>query len=124
MQQSVRRYSNGRGVQMTQPSNMGMYLFRLGLNAQMGGDLNKALELYEKVIEIDPEYSPAWMEKGNCLDGLCKYEEAIKSYDAVIERDPCNAEAWFDKGFTLKKMGRTEQACECMDKSMMLSLGR
>lgn len=123
MQQKAGGYRNGKAVLMVRPSNMGEYLFGLGLDAQMKGDLTKALEYYEGVIKSDPGYIPAWMEKGNCLDGLCKYEEAIRSYDVVIEQDPCNAEAWFDKGLTLKKMGQMDKANECMDKSMMLSIG-
>ncbi len=39
----------------------------------------EAIEAYEKAIEINPQYTDAWYNKGFCLSELKRYEEAIEA---------------------------------------------
>lgn len=109
-------------MKMAQPSNMGGHNYNMGLKEMMNGNLDRAIEYFNRVNESDPEFIPAWVEKGNCLDARCRYEEALRCYDHAIEMDPCNGDVWFNKGLTLKRMGLAEKSRECMDRTMRLAL--
>jgi len=43
-------------------------------------DINKALESFDRAIEIDPSLAEAWMSKGTCLILLKKYQQASDSF--------------------------------------------
>jgi tetratricopeptide (TPR) repeat protein len=81
---------------------------------KMLGDYEKALEIYDRVIEMDPRNARAYHVKGNIYDLTGRYDEAITSYNAALERDPLNAETWYNKGVTLRKMGRKDESDECL----------
>jgi tetratricopeptide (TPR) repeat protein len=54
-------------------------------------DLNKsdeAIKAFDKAIEINPQNSKAWNNKGLLLSNLNKSDEAIKAFDKAIEINP------------------------------------
>lgn len=54
----------------------------------MGGDrLELALENFNKVIELDGKYAPAFNGRGLVWDRFLKYDEAIKDFTAAVELD-------------------------------------
>jgi tetratricopeptide (TPR) repeat protein len=79
-------------------------------------EYEKAIECYDKVLEIDPKYAYAWNNKCLALDNLGKHNEAIKCYDKVLEIDPKDAYAWNNKGNALYNLGKHNEAIECYDK--------
>ncbi|MEX2719869.1 MAG: tetratricopeptide repeat protein, partial [Candidatus Wukongarchaeota archaeon] len=40
------------------------------------GDIEKAIECFDKAIEIDPNFAEAWYNKGRALEELGKTKEA------------------------------------------------
>ena len=46
------------------------------------------MEAFDKAIEINPQDSDAWYNKGLALTKLNKYDEAMKTYDKAIEIHP------------------------------------
>lgn len=54
---------------------------------------NEAIIPYNKAIEIKPQNSTAWTNKGFALYSLNKYDEALASDDKAIEINPHNSEA-------------------------------
>ena len=79
-----------------------------------------ALSCYDKAIERDPKYVFAWINKGNSLDSLGRYEEALGCLDKAIELDSENAVAWNSKGNSLGNFGRYEEALGCYDRALEL----
>ena len=75
-----------------------MSKFPLSINNSSGGDstIGKiktylkacftllAIECYDKAIRLDPEDYDTWLNKGNSLVKLERYEEAIECYDKAI----------------------------------------
>lgn len=65
----------------------------------------KAINAYNKAIELNPGYIEVWMDKGHALLAEKRLIEAIDAFDKAIKIDPWNAKAWSGKGYTLKEMG-------------------
>jgi tetratricopeptide (TPR) repeat protein len=67
------------------------------------GEYEKAVECYDKVLEIDPKHTIALGNKGLALAKVGKYNEAIWSFDKVLEMDNDSVIAWYSKGVSLSK---------------------
>ncbi len=62
------------------------------------GGVQSTIQAFDKVIEINPQLSMAWDNRGVAFYLLGLYNEAIQSFDKAIENDPKNANAWNGKG--------------------------
>jgi tetratricopeptide (TPR) repeat protein len=78
---------------------------------------DEAIESYEKALAIDPNYAPAWHNKGLVLHNLGKYDEAIKHYDRALAIDPNCAFALNNKGRALGNLGKYDEAIKYYDKA-------
>jgi len=92
--------------------------FKKGLNAT---DLYQKIEFYSKSIELNPNDSNAYNNKGNTLKNLGRNEEAIECYNKSIELNPNDSLAYYNKGTTLMNLGRNEEAIKCYNKSIELN---
>jgi len=77
---------------------------------------DEAVKTIDKIIELVPDYTQAWKERGKFLDESGKYEEAIKAFDKVIELAPTETDGWYYKALTLVKLGRFDEAIKVYDK--------
>src|SRR5271157_6649676 len=57
------------------------------LNLVESGDLETALEYFDKAIEEDPDNEDYWASKGTTLAGLGRHEEAIECFDRTLALD-------------------------------------
>ena len=85
------------------------------------GDHAKAIENYNKALDLNPNDEDAWHNKGVRLGKLERYKEAIECYDRVIELNPTDEDAWYNKGNDLGELERHEEAIECYDKAIELN---
>jgi len=85
------------------------------------GRSEEALEAYEKAIEINPQNTDAWFNKGNTLGELGRFEEALEAYEKAIEINPQNTDAWNNKGNTLDDLGRSEEALEAYENAIEIN---
>ncbi len=85
------------------------------------GHYEKAIESYDKAIEIKPDYFQAWGNRGIALGKLEKYEEAILSFDKVTEIKPDNSYAWYNRGIALGKLEKYEEAILSYDKAVEIN---
>ena len=66
--------------------------------------LEEAIKDFNKAIELNPNYSKAYYNRGNTKKDLANaynnidyLEEAIKDYNKAIELNPNNSEAYFNR---------------------------
>lgn len=69
-----------------------------------------ALQEFEKVTELDPEFSVANFNLGAVYYNLKKYVESIRAFESVKEKFPKDWEIYFYLGKAYKKIGDDEQA--------------
>ena len=84
-------------------------------------DFLNALNIINKVIEINPNFAEAYNEKGGALNELKKLELAIESYDKAIKINPNYAEAYYNKGVVLQNSRKLESAIESYDKAIKIN---
>jgi tetratricopeptide (TPR) repeat protein len=83
----------------------------MGYSQYMLNDLQQALININKAIEIKPDYSPAWFNKGNIEYSQKDYSAALISYNKTIEYDPQNSSAIYDRGIAKLMMKDKDGAC-------------
>ena len=67
--------------------NIHLAYFNLGVNAKDEGELQKAIELYNKAIEIKSDFKEAHLNKGLILLLLGNFEEGWKEYEYRLNQE-------------------------------------
>lgn len=70
----------------------------------------KALAAYDKAVQIDPHFAPAYAERAEIYYEGKHYQEAIKNYDRVIEADPKAGGAYNDRALAKSELNDSYSA--------------
>lgn len=62
----------------------------------------EAIDSYDKAIQLNPNYSNVYYNKGNSLRDLKRYQEAIDCYDKAIELNPNDLDAYNNKNILIE----------------------
>ncbi len=90
-------------------------IFNHGITELNLGNSKKALNLFNKVLELIPNHVDALIKKANILGKFGKYVDAISIYDKVIEIEPQNVLALINKGLALHYLARYDEVITCFD---------
>jgi superkiller protein 3 len=71
------------------------------------GRYEESLESSIKAIDLNPNFSMAWNNKGHALHMMGKSEEALKDVQKALDLDPDNQNAIETKQEILKALGGT-----------------
>ena len=87
------------------------YLFLQRANYyRLAGDYTKAIDDFDKVIELSPADCFAYYRKGWCYEMMRKTVEALECYNAGIDVEKDYAYIYLNRGELLLGMGKIEQA--------------
>ena len=81
-----------------------------GLAQARAGNLEAAVELYEKAVQTKPDIHEYWFNRGLTLFHLGDLEGAIASYDQAIEIKNDFYKGWYNRGRALGELGFLEDA--------------
>jgi protein O-GlcNAc transferase len=84
-------------------------------------DPEQAIHLYARVIDLRPEYAPAYYKRGNFLKDRGQIEAALASYDRAIELDPGYANAFCNRGVVLERLNRLDAAWASYNQAIALN---
>ena len=84
--------------------------FQQGQQAVAAGQLEKAVTLYKKAIEVNPNLALYHQSLGDILAQIGKWEEAATVYEKAIELKPNSAFYHYNLGNIQVKQGQLEQA--------------
>ncbi len=69
------------------------------------GQLDGALESFEKALKIDDKYVDAWIKKGTTLESMGKYKEALPCFDEALKINPKSMNATRGKNYAQYNLG-------------------
>jgi tetratricopeptide (TPR) repeat protein len=93
-----------------------------GIEKNMHGDYNKAIEDFTNIIDLDEDNYMAYYYRANAKFNLKKKDVtgALIDYNKAIELKPDFADAFYNRGFCRQYMGDKDGACHDWDKSAAL----
>ena len=96
----------------------------LGVALCSQGKLQEAVQVYDRAIQLNPDYAEAHSNLGVALQELGKLEDAEASYRKAIALKPDYADAHSNLGVTLQELGKLEGALVQYKKSFELVRGK
>ena len=101
------------------PNDINLYNISGAANQRLG-NLEEAVEAYNKAISLKPDYADAYYNLGNALKEQGKLEDAIKAYKKAITLNPKYAEAYNNMGNALHDQNKITEAVEAYSKATSL----
>jgi tetratricopeptide (TPR) repeat protein len=76
------------------------------------GDYAGAFRVLDRMLAINPSFSPALNNKGGILLSLDRFDDAMPFFERATAADPTNGVAWNNLGLCLHILRRSEEALE------------
>lgn len=101
-------------------SEQAVQLIDRGNQLEENGQMNEALRLYEKAIEMAPALARAYLNKGNVLLQMEKIPDAVTMYRKAVELNPDYAAAHFNLGNAQIIQNSPDAALDSYEKAIQL----
>ena len=95
--------------------------FQAAVHAEEAGDKQRAIVLYNEILEIDPDYAAACINLGTVYFHLRQFGRAEELYRRATVADPGYVLAYFDLGNVLDELERPEESIAAYRKAVELS---
>ncbi len=95
------------------------YQHRAAIYLNMG-EYDKAILEYNKALELDPTYAPAYYDRGLAYAQQQRHAEAIADFSEVIARNPQHADALYNRGLVHARQAAFAQALADYDQALAL----
>ena len=96
-------------------------LFLAAVQAEEAGEKNRAIALYEQLVERDPSYAPAFINLGTIFFHLRRFGRAEELYRTATQIDPGYVLAFFDLGNVLDELERPEESIQAYEQAVALA---
>ena len=94
------------------------YWMRMGYWYSRSGEKNKALEAFNKALELNPNDAKAWNNIGVVYHEKKEYEKAIPYFKKAIALDPTDQRFWYNLGLAYHHIGAYEDAITAYNASL------
>ena len=84
--------------------NEAEFYYKQGLEKAEAGDLDKALELFDKSIAIKGDEYVAWYNRAIVKSMMGRYEDALADLEHTIKLNPAYKKAYLNRGTTKKHL--------------------
>jgi tetratricopeptide (TPR) repeat protein len=95
--------------------------FLAAVQAEESGEKQNAIQLYEEILGIDPEYAPAYINLGTIYFHLRQFARAEELYRRATEVDSAYVLAFFDLGNVLDELQRQDESIVAYRQSISLA---
>jgi tetratricopeptide (TPR) repeat protein len=85
------------------------------------GDYGAALREFERAIQLDPENSLVYVNRGAALRMVGRAQEALSSLNKALELDPSDVWAWDQRGEAYSDLGQYGRALQDFEKAIQLN---
>ena len=87
------------------------------------GEFEKAIECYDKVLELNPDNYDMYIDKAITYSDMKKEEEAVKIYSEAIKRFPERAYAYNCRAESYMRLKEYEKALEDYNSTLKIIVG-
>jgi tetratricopeptide (TPR) repeat protein len=94
--------------------------FVQGFNAQESGAPDRAIDMYQKAIELTPEDALVYIKMGSAYADKSDYKLAIVYFERAININPYSAYAYNNMGNAYAAIHDYTQAIYCFDKAILI----
>jgi tetratricopeptide (TPR) repeat protein len=98
-------------------------MFLEAVQAEEAGEKNRAIQLYQEIMEFDPSFAPAWINLGTIHFHLREFGCAEQLYRRATEIDPTYVLAFFDLGNVLDELQRPDESITAYRQAVTLAPG-
>jgi Flp pilus assembly protein TadD len=98
-----------------------LYHFNSGVTFYNQKDFSKAIQAYQKVIELDPTYVEAYNNLGIIYQMVGDVDRALGAYQKSTEINPRYEKGYNNLGILLLLSGRYEEASEAFQKALAIN---
>ncbi len=91
------------------------------LDALVSGDIYKTVEMYRKIIELNPKDDNAHYNLANYLRPIFRHQEAAEHLETAVALNPQNKMAWNTLGYVYADMGQLEYALDALNQYIELA---
>jgi Tfp pilus assembly protein PilF len=95
--------------------------FNLGVQFYNQREFLKAIQSYQKVIELDPTYIEAYNNLGIIYQEIGDFDRAFRAYQKSIEINPQYEKGYNNLGILFYLKGRNEEALEAFQKALAIN---
>jgi len=85
------------------------------------GELDKAMEDFDKVITLNPSYDTAYNNRGIVFSKKGRFDKAMEDLDKAIALNPSYDEAYNHRGIVFGEIGQLDKAMEDFNKAISLN---
>jgi len=96
-------------------------LFLEAVEAEEAGQKIRAIQLYQQIAELDPNFAPAYINLGTIHFHLHEYAWAEQLYRRATEIDPTYVLAFFDLGNVLDELQRPNESITAYGQAVALA---
>jgi tetratricopeptide (TPR) repeat protein len=96
-------------------------LFLTAVEAEEAGEKHRAIGLYEKMIELDSGFAPAYINLGTIYFHMRQFDQAEKFYRQATKSDPEYVLAYFDLGNVLDELQRLDESIAAYRQAVALA---
>lgn len=83
-------------------------------------DLEQALASYNRAIELNQDFFPAWRDRSSVLMTQDNYSQAVKSLQTAVTLAPQDIQSWLSLSNAFEKMAKIEEALKAIDQVIFL----
>lgn len=95
-------------------------LYSQGLAQLSRDDYNRAVGLFEKAVETDPNYAEAWYQAGYCYGVLGRHQDALRASKQAAKLRSDWAEAYINIGASSFALGQYKEAVDAYRQALRL----
>lgn len=95
--------------------------FNEGVSRSISGHHASALQIFERVLEQDPQHVLALSAKGSALSSLGRPREALKSFERAIDLDPETAEHYRNAALCQLELDEPDAARTLLEQALELN---
>lgn len=98
-------------------------LFRTGAQQLATGQVDQAIQSFEKGVALKPDAKEGWYNLGIAYGRKRLFAKEVEAYQKALELDPNYVNALHNLGLALRDLGQRERAGQALEKAVSLDPG-